>query len=126
MFSGCYTLIAIPLLDTSNVTDMGYMFNGCYSLASIPLLDTSKVTDMGNMFTSCQSLAFVKLKNLNKSISLNKSTLLNKESLLYIINNEAATEAITITLKSYAYERLANDADIVAALANHPNVSLAK
>jgi hypothetical protein len=57
---------------------------------------------------------------------LNNSALLSKDSLLYLINNEAATSAITIKLASYAYTRLAEDADVVAALANHPNISLAK
>jgi hypothetical protein len=51
---------------------------------------------------------------------------LSKESLLYLINNEAATSAITIKLASYAYTRLANDADIVAALAAHPNISISQ
>jgi type IV secretory pathway VirB3-like protein len=51
--------------------------------------------------------------------------MLSKESLLYIIENEAVTEVITITLHASAYARLAQDADIVAALNNHPLVSLA-
>ena len=59
------------------------------------------------------------------SYQLNNSALLSKESLLYLINNEVAPAVITIKLASYAYTRLAEDADIVAALANHPNVSLA-
>jgi hypothetical protein len=42
-----------------------------------------------------------------------------------MINNAAATEAITITLNAYAYARLATDPDIVAALNNRPLVSLA-
>jgi hypothetical protein len=57
---------------------------------------------------------------------LNNSALLSKESLLYLINNEAATSAITIKLASYAYDRWATDTDIVAALANHPNISISK
>jgi hypothetical protein len=51
---------------------------------------------------------------------------LSKESLLYLINNEAATSAITIKLASYAYTRLAEDADVVAALAAHPNISISQ
>ena len=78
------------------------------------------------MFAQAASLEFLNIKNLKKSLSLNTSSLLSKDSLLYIINNEAATEPITITLQSYAYTRLAGDADIVAALAAHPNVSLAQ
>ena len=56
MFSSCYSLTAIPKLDTSAVTDMSYMFNGCYSLPTIPQLDTSAVTNMSYMFSGCCSL----------------------------------------------------------------------
>ena len=150
MFNGCSALVDIPNLNTGSVTKMGQMFNNCSSIVSIPPLDTQKVTDMNRfcqatrslknvsaldasanndttqMFAQALSLEFLNLKNLKKSLSLNSSALLSKGSLLYIINNEAATEPITITLAAYAYERLAEDVDVVAALANHPNVSLAK
>ena len=125
MFNSCSALVSIPLLDTSSVTSMNGMFYKCYSLVSIPLLDTSSVTDMSDMFYSCSALAYANLRGVKAALSLNRATLLSKDSLLYIINNEAATSAITITLAKYAYTRLAEDADVVAALANHPNISLA-
>ena len=150
MFSYCYSLVSIPQLDTANVTDMGYMFSYCYSLVSIPQLDTANVTNMSNMFSDCRSLVsipqldtanvtkmsnmfnycysivFANLKNVKLAYQLGASSLLSKESLLYIINNEVATSAITIKLAAYAYTRLANDADVVAALANHPNISISQ
>ena len=149
MFNNCTSLISIPQLDTQNVTNMSGMFNGCSALVTIPQLDTQKVTDVNRMFQSARSLknvvldvsanndttqmfaqafglAHLNLKGIKTSLSLNSSALLSKESLLYIINNEAATEPITITLASYTYTRLAEDADVVAALAAHPNVSLAQ
>ena len=149
MFSECRLLVSVPLLDTSNVTSMSYTFSHCYSLVSIPQLDTGKVMVNGDIIRYCYSLVCIRgldskgsyqdwsmpgcdsirylyIKNLKKTCKLASSALLSKESLLYIINNEAATSAITITLHSYAYERLATDPDIVAALTNHPNISLAK
>ena len=150
MFSGCYSLTTIPQLDTSSVTNMNYMFNSCasltaipqldtskvtsmnsvfyncYSLTAIPQLDTSKVTSMGSMFNYCYSLTTANLKNVKLAYDLSKAALLSKKSLLYLINNEAATSAITIKLNSYAYGKWANDADVVAALVNHPNISLSK
>jgi surface protein len=122
MFYYCYSLVGIPQLDTSSVKNMIYMFNGCYSLVSIPQLDTSNVTNVSGMLQNCYSLTRANLKNVKLAYYLNSSALLSKESLLYLINNETATSAITITLAAYAYERLATDADIVAALANHPNI----
>ena len=126
MFANCHSLVSIPQLDTSNVTSMGSMFANCYSLVSIPQLDTSNVTDMGTMFYYCHSLVYCNLDNVKLAHQLNSATKLSKESLLYLINNEATTSAITIKLASYAYERLATDPDIVAALANHPNISISK
>ena len=92
----------------------------------LPKIDTSRVTSMNNMFNNCYSLTTANLKNVKLSCQLNNSALLSKESLLYLINNEAATSAITIKLASYAYDRWATDTDIVAALANHPNISISK
>ena len=126
MFSKCYSLVSIPQLDTAKVTSMSYMFSDCYSLVSIPQLDTAKVTNMSNMFSASYSLTRANLKNAKLAYQFISSTLLSKESLLYLINNEAATSAITIKLAAYAYTRLANDADIVAALAAHPNISISQ
>ena len=126
MFQVCYSLVSIPQLDTSNVTNMSSMFSNCRSLVAIPRLDTSKVTDMSSMFNNCYSLTHANIKNVKLAYQLNNSALLSKESLLYLINNEAATSAITIKLASYAYTRLSNDPDIVAALAAHPNISISQ
>jgi surface protein len=126
MFSGCRSLTSIPMLNTSNVTTMGSMFGDCSSLTSIPMLDTANVTNMSSMVGYCSSLAHANLKNVKLACQLNNSPLLTKDSLLYIINNEAATSAITIKLASYAYDKWATDPDIVAALANHPNISISK
>ena len=126
MFSNCHSLTAIPLLDTSKVTSMIYMLDNCYTLVAVPLLNKYKVTSADNMLRKCYSLRFANLNNVKLYLNLGDSSLLSKESLLYIINNEAATSAITIKLASYAYERLVTDSDIVAALTSHPNISLAK
>jgi surface protein len=126
MFNNCSSLTAIPLLDTSSVKSMSSMFYGCYSLTAIPLLDTSRVTNMGSMFYGCYSLTAANLKNVKLAYDLSSAKLLTKSPLLYLINNEAATSAIIIKLASYAYDRWATDPDIVAALANHPNISISK
>ena len=126
MFEYCSSLVSIPQLDTSNVTNMSGMFNGCRSLVLIPQLDTNSVTNMSYMFSNCYSLTHLKLKNAKLAYQLNYSELLSKESLLYLINNESSTSAITIKLATYAYTRLAEDADIVAALAAHSNISIAQ
>ena len=59
MFNNCYSLTAIPQMDTSAVTNMSSMFVGCPSLTAIPQLDTSAVTDMASMFAICYSLTAI-------------------------------------------------------------------
>jgi surface protein len=59
MFQYCYSLTAIPQLDTSSVTSMSNMFQYCYSLTAIPQLDTSSVTSMSNTFQYCYSLTAI-------------------------------------------------------------------
>lgn len=149
IFYGCRALTFVPQLDTSKVTNMSYAFCSAYGLNAIPNIDTSQVTNMSFMFYEARqliripslvvasatnissifsntlALQYIHLSGLKMSLSI-PSALFSKESLLYIINNEAATEPITITLHSYAYTRLAEDAEVKAALAEHPNVSLAK
>ena len=119
-------IVYLPKIDMSTKRDLTRLFYGCYSLVSIPQLNTANVTNMSKMFSNCYSLTYANLKNITLAYQLNNSVLLSKESLLYLINNEVATSAITIKLASYAYTRLANDPDIVAALANHPNISIAQ
>ena len=79
MFYGCSGLASLDLspLDTSNVTDMGYMFYGCSGLASLDLspLDTSNVTDMGWMFYDCSGLASLDLSPLDTSSVLDMSSM---------------------------------------------------
>jgi len=56
MFEGCSNLLKVPLLDTSKVTKMQSMFAYCSLLTTIPQIDTSKVTTMFSMFQSCKKL----------------------------------------------------------------------
>ena len=125
MFQNCYSLVSVPLFDTSSVTSMSYMFYNCYSLVSVPLFDTSSVTSMSSMFQSCYSLAYINLNNLKISVAVSATSLLEKSSLLYMIENAAPTSAITITLSAYCYDKFSNDPDVVAALSAQPLVSLA-
>lgn len=125
MFRNCYSLTSVAQLNTSKAAEMNQMFSGCYSLTSVAQLNASAATKVDSIFSNCPSLVHINLEGINLDCAITASANLSKESLLYLINNEAATNAITITLASYAYERLATDADVVAALTNHPNITLA-
>lgn len=144
MFNTCYSLKCLPPLDVSNVTNMANMFYGCHSLVGVPYLNALKASNMNGIFQSCHALVSVKgfnkynsdfsgcyalthayLSNQTHNLSLIYSSKISKDSLLYIINNEAATSAITIKLASYAYNKWSVDADVIAALEAHPRILLA-
>lgn len=101
------------------------MFYGCKKLKVIyPMNVKSAVTMEVNNFYGCSSLVEVRLFNLMLNTGFKDSPNISKQSILYIVNNAVPTTAITITLHPDVYARLADDADIVAALEAQPLVSL--
>ena len=72
-----------------------------------------------------RGLETVRIYSISSSLIMIYSSKLTSKSILYMIQNEAATSAITITLHADAYARAIANADILAALEAHPNVSLA-
>ena len=63
------SITGISYLNTSAVTNMGYMFYGCNQLTSLDLshFNTSKVTSMRLMFYGCSSLTSLDLSRFNTS-----------------------------------------------------------
>nr|DAM11804.1 MAG TPA: hypothetical protein [Caudoviricetes sp.] len=146
-FNGCYALVFMPDLNLSSIENMQQAFSSCYSLTTVKVagsliqntyfmlsncsalafveMDVSKVSNMGIMFSGCKSVRWCQLYGLTQSISISSSSLLEKSSLIYMIENAAPTDAITITLSAYCYNKYSNDPDVVAALSAQPLVSLA-
>ncbi len=62
----------IEYLNTSYVTDMGWMFRDCTSLRSLDLgtFNTSKVTRMAGMFTGCSSLKNLDVSHFDTSAAI--------------------------------------------------------
>lgn len=126
LFQGCYSLMEnrIKLTAPNNVSQL---YSSCYALKRVVYpSDWGNASSSSSEFTNCYNLEWLKIKKLNKSIDLSTAHAFKKESLLYIIENEAAANSISIKLETSAYTRLSADAEITAALAAHPNVSLAK
>ena len=125
-FSFCGNLRRIPQLDTSALTGLNYMFYFCSALPTIRLLDVSSAATLTETFSNCCNLENVYIRGLKASCNCNNAYKWSKESLIYAINNEAATSPITMTLASNVYNKYATDPDVVEALTNHPNITLAK
>ncbi len=74
-------------------------------------------------FSNCNIIT-VKITALKANVKI-PSTNLSTKSVLYMVNNEKATSPITITLHADVYNRCMANADILAALEQHTNISLA-
>ena len=132
----CYTNNKIEVLNlhvainssdsgTMVLTQTENMFYGANKLRIIPpACILSADTWNSTCFMGCNSLEDVRITKLKSNISFADSSMFSKDSLLYIVQNATTTTAITITLHPDAYVRLADDADIVAALEAQPLISL--
>ena len=101
-----------------------HMFNGCSNLKYIHPMKCTSTGIIPNMFGGCTSLIEAKIYELKGNLSFSSSPIISKDTILCIVENAAPTSAITITLHPDAYGRLADDADIVAALEAQPLISL--
>lgn len=97
----------------SNIKPLTIM--GVFDVGFVP--DNNSLDIGGNIKT-------INIKKLSKNIRFYNSKVLSKESVLYMINNSAATSAITIGLNKEVYDVMKDDADIIAALAEKTNISL--
>lgn len=105
MFRGNKSLKFLPIIDTSNVTNMNSMFSGCTALTSIPQLDTSNVTDMGSTFSGCTALRFIKITNLGKS----KTTTYDFSGATnWGTDGEESRQSLIDSLITYSYDRASN------------------
>lgn len=121
-------VLRLPM--TNNYPFAPMLINGlCYSAKTIihiiNNLSGNYLSRIDNRAFSCSSLRTIKFQNLKCDVSFSLVSGLTLKSILYMINNEDATSPITITLHADVYARAMANADILAALEAHPNVSLA-
>lgn len=128
LMAWCYTsafeVFGIGELYTASA-DLTKAFKGCRKLKYITFnllyCQGSKLTEI---FDGCVELKNVNLERLSNSISFKDSTKIEQSCILYVIQHAQPAAAITITLHTDVYARLADDAEIVAALEAQPFISL--
>jgi hypothetical protein len=104
--------------------DISNAFCNCNNLKYIQEISMKANAKVINTFNGCRELVWIKLFKLAVNLSLAVSSKISKESIRFIIQKAKPTSAITITLHPDAYARLADDADIVAALEAQPLITL--
>lgn len=126
-------IVNLQSIATSNganfnvkVTALDFLLQSSNKVRQIQgLLDVSQCSSSNSLWLQCSGLEEVRLFGAKAPVKMPISQNISKTSVLYIIENEAATSAITITLHASAYARLKDDADIKAALAAHTKITLA-
>ena len=107
----------------------GYAFYSGRNLKKmIGVLDITTSTSGARFIQYAALLESFQIKGLKFSVEFS-TPYMDKDSLLYLINNEASTGAITITLLATVYAKCQSGgewySDISTALAAHTNISLA-
>ncbi len=121
----CNKLVAV-MLPNIRLSQMVYSFMHCPKLAKIfNTLDVSAVSSFNNVFVACNNLRDISLKGLKANIDWSGAPRLSMTSIAYAITN-AGTASFTITLAPAVYAAAMADADVQAALAAKPNVTLAE
>lgn len=114
--------------EKTSLNSMHAAFANCTALTHIiPVLIVKEITSINEIngaFMNCSALLLCKVQGLKCSLSFGYSSLISKDSILYAVQTASPASAITITLHPDAYARLVDDADIIAALAEQPLVSL--
>ena len=135
MFASCVNLEAVRFSNASDGGTMALslkgsgeaMFNECGKLKKVfEILDFGNVTDFSRILTGCTALTTIRIRNLGRSLSFSDCPNLSKDSILYLIQNSAATSAITVTLHPTAYAMAVADTEIQNALQQKTFVSLAQ
>lgn len=122
---GTGTLNSDSLYYDNKVGELADYFRGCTNLKHINItFEIAYIKKMTRMFDGCVSLITTRLNKLPCNVSLGDSPNISKGSILHAIVNAQPTVAITVTLHHDAYTRLADDAEIVAALEAQPLISL--
>lgn len=107
-----------------SISSMSWMCQGNKKpITVMGIFDIGKVKPPDNLNIG-GNIKSINIKNLSENIKFYGSTVLSKESVLYMINNSAATSAITIGLQQAVYDVMKDDADIIAALAEKTNITL--
>ena len=125
-FAYASSAIVLDFSTNIQVDTLSRAFYNCQKLKYVGGINCS-YTDQSSTsaFYNNTQLKFLMIKGLKLSILLSESRLLTIHSILFLINNEVSKSAITITLHPDVYARAMANADILAALEAHPNVSLA-
>ena len=117
------------VVNSVNLQKVIQLFYNCIYLKKCGYLRAASVGASGftsqYIFYNCFSLEDMYIRELKGSIRLDYSPRLTTASILFMIEQETASAAFTITLHATAYARATADPAVQAALAAHTNVTLA-
>ena len=121
-FTLCKTIYFPPIAVTSFLRSFSNNSSLCRILGKLKISPAN--TSISGMLNKSPNLRDVNISGLNANLDLSTNVKLNVASVAYMITN-AGTASFTITLAPAVYTAAMADADVQAALASKPNVTLA-
>lgn len=95
MFYLCKNLEIVPLLNTINVTNMSWMFYANVKLRVIPAFNTSKVTNFDRMISGCASLTKVTQLDFSSVITMAYFATVSPTIVFMLIKNIGKSSCLT-------------------------------
>lgn len=119
MFSYCNSLKSLPQIDLTSCTTVNNAFRNCHSLTSVPRIDVGNVTDMGYCIAYDYLLSKIGFYNIKVSFDISTLLMLSQSELVNILNNLATVETTqTLTLGSKLLAKLTDEEKAIATEKN--------
>lgn len=114
-------------LNRTKIKTIAFMCQGSPKVKYIyGVIDASAAETGDALWIHTAGLIEVRLWGIKTDVKLPLAKNISVASILYMIENEAASSALTITLHADAYTRIMSYSSITDALAAHPKISIAK
>lgn len=101
MFTACFKLKKLPMMDTSRCTNLQNTFDRCNAITEMPAYDFSNVTNFAGAFSSNPAVTAFHAYGMSCSFDISSCTLMGEDALVEVLNNLAdvtSKEAQTLTL----------------------------
>lgn len=114
-------------LNRTKIKTIAFMCQGSPKVKYIyGVIDASAAETGDALWIHTAGLIEVRLWGIKTDVKLPLAKNISVASILYMIENEAASSALTITLHADAYTRIVSYSSITDALTAHPKISIAK
>ncbi len=123
-WNSCTALQVCELTNSSSISNPSGSWYMCVNLHTLRC-DFAAASSASHLtWAGCSSLKICEIDNLGVDVKIQYSPYMLPSSVAYMINNSQADKTFSILLHETAKEAALADADVIAALAEHTNVTI--